>query len=111
MKAIGGKFFVRRTVFNGKVNFFVDHTKFDGEDKGYTEAVCMWKGKYTPHKHVSPKRTILNKLFGLTFEQECRNANATIKAWCDWANDIVEKREECNRELEVIVQQMWWGLE
>jgi hypothetical protein len=101
-----GKFYVGRTVFDGKVNYFVNHNKLRGEEKGYNEAVVTWRGRLTPHMHISPYRTIWDRILRLTFEQECRDAYSSISAWCDWANDLVEQEKLIEEELNSILFKM-----
>jgi hypothetical protein len=84
------KFVVGRKVFGGKVNFFVR--------KGES-AVSMWEGSSTPHYHVSPCRTMWDRLFHKTFEQECEHAHFLVQEWCDWANAGVEKSKKLDEKL------------
>jgi len=97
----GGKFVVERTVFGGKVNFCVRNT--GGIENS---VVAMWRDHYTPHMHISPHRTIWDRILRLTFEQECRDAYSSISAWCDWANDLVEQEKLIEEELNSILFKM-----
>lgn len=95
---LDGEFIVGKSVFGGKVNFFVRHTSSDN-DKA---SVAMWEGHYTPHEHVSPDRTLWQHIimFRYTFAMECETAHKIIQEWCDWANMQVEKSKMIEHQLD-----------